>query len=121
MMLAELSLVLEHVAKNAKVDDYLASVVDHNVLGKPTQTTRKRSAQRIVELYTLDHNRAVFRLLRHFWTSDLLARPMLAFLAAVARDPLLRESTPFVVAIPLNAAVDAAQVASHLKEKYPTR
>jgi hypothetical protein len=74
-----------------------------------------------VELYSLDQTRAVFRLLRHFWSADESARPMLAILAAAARDPLLRESTPFVVAIPLNAAVDAAQVADHLKEKYPAR
>lgn len=121
MMLAELSLVLDHVGKNAKADDYLAAVVDHNVLGKPTQTTRKRSAQRLVELYSLDQTRVVFRLLCHFWTADTSARPMLALLAATARDPLLRESTPFVVAIPMNAAVDTAQVASYLTEKYPAR
>ena len=121
MMLGELSLVLEHVGKNAKADEYIAAVVDHNVLGKPTQTTRKRSAQRLVELYALDQSRAVFRLLRHFWTADASARPLLAYLAAAARDPLLRESTPFVVGIPVNAAVNATQVASYLKEKYPAR
>ncbi len=121
MMLDELSLVLDHVGKNSKSDEYLSAIVDHNVLGKPTQTTRKRSAQRLVELYSLDQTRAVFRLLRHFWFADRSARPMLAVLAAAARDPLLRESTPFVVAIPMNAAVDAAQIADHLKEKYPER
>jgi len=121
MMLGELSLVLEHVGPKAKADEYLAAVVEQNVLGKPTQTTRKRTAQRLVELYALDQTRPVFRLLRHFWTADASARPILALLAAVARDPLLRELTPFIIAIPLNAAVDAAQVASHLKEKYPAR
>ncbi len=121
MMLGELSLVLEHVGKNATTDEYLAAVVEHNVLGKPTQTTRKRSAQRLVELYSLDQTRAVFRLLRHFWSADPSARPLLAYLAAASRDPLLREITPFVVAIPVNAAVNAIQVASHLKEKYPAR
>src|SRR5215469_7500988 len=62
MMLAELTLLLEHVGRNAKVEEYLAAIVDHNVLGKPTQTTRKRSAQRLAELYALDQSRAVFRL-----------------------------------------------------------
>jgi hypothetical protein len=121
MMLVELSLVLDSVENNAKSDEYVTAVVDHNILGKPTQTTRKRSAQRLVELYSLDQNRAVFRLLRQFWCVDESARPMLAVLAAAARDPLLRESTPFVVAIPMNATVNAAQVADHLKEKYPAR
>jgi hypothetical protein len=121
MMLGELSLVFEHVGKHAKADEYLAAIVEQNVLGKPTQTTRKRTAQRLVELYALDQTRAVFRSLRHFWTADASARPLLAYMAAAARDPLLRETTPFVVAITVNAAVNATQIASRLKEKYPGR
>jgi hypothetical protein len=121
MMLGELSLILEHVGPKAKAGDYLAAVVEQNVLGKPTQTTRKRTAQRLVELYALDQTRPVFRLLRHFWTADASARPMLAYLAAAARDPLLRDSTSFVVALPAGAAVNATQIASHLKEKCPSR
>ena len=100
MMLGELSLVLEHVGAKAKSDEYRSAVVEQNVLGKPTQTTRKRTAERLVELYALDQTRPVFRLLRHFWSADASARPMLAYLAAAARDPVLRETTPFVVAIP---------------------
>lgn len=88
MMLGELSLVLEHVPAKAKPDEYVAAIVEQNVLGKPTQTTRKRTAQRLVELYGLDQTRPVFRLLRQFWTADAPARPMLAYLAAAARDPL---------------------------------
>jgi hypothetical protein len=121
MMLAELSLVLERVGKSSKTDEYIAAIVDDNVLGKPTQTTRKRSAQRLVELYSLDQTRAVFRLLRHFWSADELARPMLAYLAAAARDPLLRDTTPFVVAVPVGAVVDSKDVARHLGEKYSGR
>jgi hypothetical protein len=121
MMLSELSLVLEHVGPKAKPDEYLAAVVEQNVLGKPTQTTRKRTAQRLVELYALDHTRPVFRLLRQFWAADASARPLLAYLAAAARDPLLRESTPFVVAIPVGAGVTPTQISEHLTEKYPKR
>jgi Putative inner membrane protein (DUF1819) len=121
MMLTELTLVLEYVEKNALIDEYLAAIVDQNVLGKPTQTTRKRSAQRLTELYSLDTAHAVFRLLSYFWSADISARPMLAFLAAAARDPLLRDITPFVVALPANATLTAAEIASQLEEKYPAR
>ncbi len=120
MMLDELLLVMDHVGPTAKTEEYFAAVVEHNVLGKPTQTTRKRTAIRLAALYGLDQSRPIFRLLRHFWT-DASARPMLAYLAAAARDPLLRESSPFVLGIPLSAAVNATQVANHLKERYPTR
>lgn len=121
MMFAELALVLEHVGPKAKADEYLAAVVEQNVLGKPTQTTRKRTAQRLVELYALDPARALFRLLRHFWSADAQARPLLAYMAAAARDPLLRDTTPFVVAVPVGAAVTPAQISEHLTEKYPKR
>jgi hypothetical protein len=121
MMLVELSLVLEHVGPKAKADEYVAAIVELNILGKPTQTTRKRSAQRLMELYALDQTRPVFRLLRHFWSADTTARPLLAYMAAAARDPLLRESTPFLVAIPVGAGVTPTQISQHLSEKYPKR
>lgn len=54
MMLRELSLVPEHVAPKAPAEESLTAVVEYNVLGKPTQTTRKRTAQRLVELYAID-------------------------------------------------------------------
>ncbi len=121
MMFAELSLLLGHVETHAMPTEYVAAVVDQNVLGKPTQTTRKRTAERLIELYSLDPTRAIFRLLRQFWPSDPASRPMLAFLAALARDRLLRESTPFILSIPLHATVEATQVANHLRDMHPAR
>jgi len=121
MMLGELAILLDAVAPNAKADEYISAVVEQNVLGKPTQTTRKRSVQRLVELYSLAPSCPLFRLLRHFWQRDTAARPMLAFLVATARDPLLREATPFVVAIPVGNSVSPKDVAKHLEQKYPAR
>lgn len=46
---------------------------------------------------------------------------MLAFLAAAARDPLLRGTTPFVLGVPVGEAVTPDQIAKHLNEKYPKR
>jgi hypothetical protein len=121
MMLEELSLVLEGVGADAPAAAYGSAIVEENVLGKPTQTTRQRTAKRLRELYALDPRCTLFRLLRHFWPTDLASRPMLAFLAAVARDPLLRETTPFVVALPVGTNVTPDQVANYLGEKYPKR
>jgi hypothetical protein len=121
MMLDELSLVLDRVPPTARADAYVSAIVDENALGKPTQTTRKRTAQRLGELYGLDPGCTLFRLLRHFWSSDPASRPMLAFLAAAARDPVVREATPFVVAIPVGTIVNPEQIAKHLEEKYPKR
>lgn len=121
MMLDELALVLEKVGANAKADAYLAAVVEENVLGKPTQTTRQRTAKRLTELYGLDPTCSVFRLLRHFWAGDRDGRPMLAFVAAAARDPLLREATPWVGGIAQEEVVAPTAIAEQLNRQFPGR
>ena len=120
-MLQELSLVLNHVAANAPATAYRQAIIDDNALGKPTQTTRERSATRLAELYALDPDCSLFRLLRHFWPADPSSQPMLAFLLAAARDTLLREMTPLVVGIKLNEIVTASAIGEHLAQQYPSR
>src|SRR4051812_22200224 len=94
MMLVELTLLLDRVPPEAAADAYLAAINNENVLGKPTQTTRRLTAKNLGQLYALDPGCTLFRLLRHFWAADRASRPMLAFLAAAARDSILRETTP---------------------------
>jgi hypothetical protein len=43
MMLEELSLLLAKVGSNGKAASYVSAIVNENVLGKPTQTTRQPS------------------------------------------------------------------------------
>jgi Putative inner membrane protein (DUF1819) len=121
MMLRELTLLLAHVSADPPASKYLDAIVDDNVLGKPTRSTRQRSAQRLKELYALDPNCTLFRLLRHFWAADSASQPMLAFLVACARDPLLRASTPFLFTVPLGHTVMPSAIAEHLHAHYPSR
>ena len=121
MMLEELTLVLEQVDPSASVTDYQDAIIEKNVLGKPTRTTRTKTSQRLIEEYSLDKNLPVFRLLRHFWALDKQTRPMLAFLAALTRDPLLRDATSFVISIPPGTTFTSSNVADFLAGKYPGR
>src|SRR4051812_25846237 len=121
MMLEELSLLFDRVPADAAEDAYLAAINTENVLGKPTQTTRRVTGKNLGQLYALDPACTLFRLLRHFWAAGRAARPMLAFLAAAARDSILRETTPFVQGIALGEAVTSEQIAAHLNTKYPSR
>jgi hypothetical protein len=89
-MLADLGAVLAACGPNAGRDDYVAAIVEENCLGKPTAATRRSSRQRLAELYALDPRVAIFRVLSRLWTADPTGRPLLALLAALARDPLLR-------------------------------
>jgi hypothetical protein len=121
MMLRELRLLLRHVSADAPASKYLDAIVEDNVLGKPTRATRHRTGQRLTELYVLDPSCTLFRLLRQFWPTDTDSQPMLAFLVACARDPLLRASTPFVITIPLGDTVTPGSIAEHLQVLYPSR
>lgn len=98
-MLDEISTLLDSIPPNASRADYLSAVVDQNVLGKQTASTRKLSAQRLSELYALDPNIPLFRVLRRFWRDDVAGRPLLALLCSLARDPLLRATATPVLAM----------------------
>jgi hypothetical protein len=90
IMLEELSLVFKACPPDAKRDSYAEAILDHNCLGKRTAATRKLSFQRLRELYGLDPDILLFRVLRGDWELDDKGRPLLALLTALARDPLLR-------------------------------
>jgi hypothetical protein len=97
LMLAELVSVLNYTTSDTERDGYKHSVIDDNCLGKPTSSTRRLSFQRLSELYSLDPQVSLFRLLRRLWAMDAGSQPHLALLVALARDPLLRASAPAVL------------------------
>jgi hypothetical protein len=90
IMLEELSALMRDSAPAATRAEYRTLIVEQNCLGKRTAATRKLSDQRLSELYGLDPRIMIFRLMRRFWQADEQARPLLALLLSLARDPLLR-------------------------------
>jgi hypothetical protein len=97
MMLDELRATLAAAPGDARRTDYVAAIVEHNCLGKPTSATRVLSAQRLSELYALDPDVPLFRIMRNLWRLDERGQPLLAFLVALARDPLLAATAPAVI------------------------
>jgi hypothetical protein len=97
IMLEELRSVLAHCRPDATRDEYLAAIHEENCLGKRTAATRKLSSQRLSELYALDPEVPLFRVMRRCWYADRNGQPLLAMLLALARDPLLRASAPPVL------------------------
>ena len=114
IMLDELTQLLEVVPSDALRDDYAEAVVAGNCLGKPTAATRKASFQRLAELYGLHPRFLLFRALRLFWRADEAARPALALLLALARDPLLRASVHAVVATPIGRELNRQSLKDEL-------
>ena len=99
IMLAELRELLAAVADCRGRADYAAAIIQENVLGKETAVTRRMTNQRLGELYALDPQVPIFRVLRRLWVLDESGRPLLALLCACARDPLLRASAQVVLAL----------------------
>ncbi len=121
IMLRELTLLLAACPPDASFAAYQLAIVENNVLLKKTATTRRESVRRLRELYSLNRALTLFRSLRDLWDVDQQARPMLALLCAVARDPLLRASVPVVLAIQPGEAGDAAMIAEAIDRQYPGR
>lgn len=99
IMLAELTELLATVPDSSTRNDYATAIIDENVLGKNTASTRRLTNQRLGELYGLDPKIPIFRVLRRLWAIDEAGRPLLALLCALGRDPLLRTTAPPVLAL----------------------
>jgi hypothetical protein len=94
IMLDELRSLLSSCRPEATRDEYLSAIQDDNCLGKRTAATRRLSGQRLSELYGLDPEILLFRVMRRCWYADSNGQAMLALLLALARDPLLRITAP---------------------------
>ena len=106
MMLAELRTLLDCVdMAEATKAHYLEAVQASNCLGKRSGMTRTLAIRHLTDLYTLDPDVLLFRVLRFFWQRDVDGQPLLAMLCAYSRDPILRASAPFVLSLPEGAIV----------------
>jgi hypothetical protein len=121
MMLSELVAIVERVPPNGDLSVYRRAALDDNVLGKPTQVTRRTTLSRLTELYSLDQKCVLFRTFRQLWESETTGRPMLAYLVAVARDPLLRVMTPHVLELPTAQVLALDGVTGELHTRWPGR
>ncbi|MBK8270704.1 MAG: hypothetical protein IPK83_21320 [Planctomycetes bacterium] len=87
------------VPPDGRRERYSAAIIDENVTGKRTASTRSLTNQRLGELYALDPVVPIFRVMRRYWDADQEGRRLLALLCALARDPLLRATVPPVLAL----------------------
>lgn len=122
IMLDELILLFDAVAtESAPIEDYQRAILEANCLGKRSSKTRALSLGHLVDLYSLDPAKSIFRAMRYLWGRDPGARAMIALMAAYTRDPLLREYAPFLLEKKVGAVIPRASVESLLEAKNPGR
>lgn len=112
IMLADFTTLLDAVPADAEHDEYRRAVLDDNVLGKKTASTRLWAYKKLRELYALDTRVPVFRALRTLWASDPAGRPVLALLGAAPRDALLRATINAVLSVPVGGEVSRESLQS---------
>lgn len=120
-MLAELDAVLAAVPVGSVAASYREAILDRNVLGKATDSTRKESLRRLRELYALDEDRAIFALLRKLHVIDTSSLPLLALQVAWARDPLFRATTLPIVGASEGERVETENLALAFEAAFPNQ
>ncbi|WP_372614003.1 hypothetical protein [Halomonas sp.] len=121
IMLSELTTLFTQVASDAGRDDYQTAIREANCLGKRSGRSRKLTASHLAYLYGLDPANPIHTGLRYFWSRDEAARPQLALLAAAARDSLLCELAPAILAKPLGTSITRESVEETIDQRWPGR
>jgi hypothetical protein len=102
-MLDELASTFASLPVSAQPPAYSSAIIEENCLRKQTVANRRHSLQHLRELYALDPAVPLFRVLGRLWPIDPPARPLLALLGSLARDPLLLATAPAIVDMPEGA------------------
>ncbi len=121
MMLAEISAVLASVPIGSGIADYREAILQRNVLGKTTDSTRKESLRRLRELYALDDTTPIFGLLRKLEAIDGASLPLLALQVVWARDPLFRATTQPIFEAPEGDLVETVSLARAFEATFPNQ
>lgn len=120
-MTQELSAVLAVVPMASSAMDYYSAILDQNVLGKKTDSTRRESLRRLRELYGLDESTPIFKVMRMLHAIDSASLQLLAIQVAWARDPLFRATTQPVIEASSGSPVKTIALFHALKEAFPNR
>jgi hypothetical protein len=122
MMLEDLELLFEAVTDPAATrDEYLKAIIEKNCLRKRSVITRQLTARHLIDLYVLDASVAIFRVLWFFWQREKNGHPLIAFLCAYARDPLLRCSSAFIFNFTEGEIISREALEAFIESKYPGR
>jgi len=121
MILPDLRLVLATCPHPGPIDDIRSAIVDDNVLGKRTVTTRKEAFRRLRELYALSDDVLLFRVLRELWCVDSEAQPLIALLCAAARDPILRATADLILDTPEGDLMTPQRISDAAAKVFPNR
>lgn len=121
MMLTEMRLLVSALPIQTTEQAIAQAITEENVLEKPTLSSRKKSLRHLIELYTLDPRRTLFRILWQLGHEDFESLPQLCLVCAYARDSQLRQSFELVRRLRLGEVLERTAMEQHLEEGFPGR
>ena len=121
IMLEELGAMLTNVPMVSTAANYREAILQRNVLGKTTDSTRQKSLRHLRELYALDEATPIFSLLRKLHAMDAASLPLLALQVAWSRDPVLRATTPAIIDASEGERVETISLVQALEATFPNR
>lgn len=121
MMLSELTELLVGTSPTATRPDYQTAIVDENILGKATYSSRRKSATHLYELYGLDPGLALFRTLRRLADEDRESLPLLAVTCVYCRDAQLRGSFSLIESLSAGEILEPKRMQEQLEALFPER
>ena len=121
IMLTELQTLLAEVPFGSSKSDYRSAVLDKNILGKATTTTRAKSLRYLRELYGCDESLPIFKLLRKLYAIDATSLTLLAIQVAWSRDQLLRATFIQIKSASIGQRVDASTLEPIIEAAFPSQ
>jgi len=121
IMLEELTHVVAETSPTATTAELEKAIVEENLLGKDTFSSRQKSFRHLVELYSLDNQTTLFRLLRKLYQEDPSSLPQLAIVCAFCRDLQLRESFRLIEKTRPEVTLAREEMEAHLEAMFPGR
>lgn len=119
IVVSALAQVLDGVGRHAEASAYSRAVLEDNVLGKDTASSRRRTLRYLRELYLLRPDSLLFRAVRDLWTDDAAGQPLLAGLCALARDAVFRASASAILHTDPGDDVTSTDLATAVHEVFP--
>ena len=119
MLLEDLASVLSVCPNSASMADYRAAIIDKNVAGKYSLSSRQRTFRYLREMYRLDLDEAPFRAMLRLWVREPRGRPQIALLMAAANDRALAATSSGVLSIGAGEAATSESLAAAVEREFP--
>jgi hypothetical protein len=98
------------------------STMEDNVFNKKTASSKKKTIGYLSQLYGFQEDDLSFKALEEYWQKvEEDEKPLLAFVYAINRDYLLKESISFVKSVPDNQKAPVEGFEDNIKHHHPDR